>query len=133
MSSPTALLQQDWTGEVLFAVQGHAQAGAEESPAALSLQFGQRWLTLTAEPEGPSLRLLPGPWAPPAGVDLPVHDFAKRDPFARFLHCPLYGWWLLQGELGEWDGLLLTFDRREGLLVLAQPAGLEVLVVSAPR
>jgi hypothetical protein len=62
-----------------------------------------------------------------------LHDLSKRDPFARFLHCPLYSWWLMQGEMGDWDGLLLAFDRQQGLIVLAQPAGLEVLAVSPPQ
>jgi len=134
MSAATALLQQDWTGELLFAVQGHASASDPAALAALSLQLGQRWLTLLPDTEGePKLRLVPGCWTPPAGLELSCQDLSKRDPFARFLNCPLYSWWLMQGELGESDGLLLAFARQHGLIVLAQPAALEVLAVSPPQ
>ena len=39
--------------------------------------------------------------------------------FRRFLHCPLYSWWLLENEYGGHDGVLLAFDRLHGLILLA--------------
>lgn len=132
MSAATALLQQDWTGELLFAVQGHHPAGDPARLAALSLQLGQRWLTLHLDPESePQLRLAHGRWTPPEELEMVCQDLSKQDPFVRFLHCPLYSWWLMQGELGDWDGLMLAFARDQGLIVLNQPGGLEVLAVSA--
>jgi hypothetical protein len=128
MTSLRAILQQDWTGELLFAVQGYCSP--EGLPRAVSMQLGQRWLTLLGDLEEPLLRILPGVFSPSADSPLAAVDWASRDPFARFLHCPLYSWWLLENEMGGEDGLFLAFDSQNGFLVLAQPAGLEVLAVS---
>jgi hypothetical protein len=129
MTSPRTILQQDWSGELLFAVQGYCPPAGR--PQAVSLQLGGRWLTLLCDPEEAILHVLPGVFSPAEQV-LAAEDFAKRDPFARFLHCPLYSWWLLESEMGGADGLFLAFDSQNGVLVLAQPGGLEILAVSRP-
>ncbi len=133
MTSSRAILRQDWTGEILFAVQAHCvPSEAMSPPRALALQLGQRWLTLLSDPNEPLLHILPGPLPLAGERALVAVDWSARDPFARFLHCPLYSWWLLENELGGEDGLFLAFDAENGVLVLAQRAGIEVLVVSHP-
>jgi len=136
MTSARAILQQDWTGELLFAVKAYCAPAvpgvALAPPQAISLQLGRRWLILLADPDESLLHILPGPFALPTEPPLTVVDFATRDPFRRFLHCPLYSWWLLENEMGGEDGLFLAFDAQNGLLVLAQSGGLEVLAVSRP-
>jgi hypothetical protein len=125
---PANLLRQDWGGELLLAA--HAFGSPGQRPSVLTLQFGTRWLTLSASSDEPFLGVALGPSGLPeesAAVDLFLSD-----PFSRFRHCPLYSWWLLENEHGSQDGLLMLFDRTEGMIVLAQPGWLEFLAVSTP-
>ena len=132
MTSSRAILRQDWTGEILFAVQGHCvPSEAMSPPRALALQLGQRRLTLLSDPNEPLLHILPGP-LPFAGERAGHGRLVGSRSFRAVSALSLYSWWLLENELGGEDGLFLAFDAENGLLVLAQPAGLEVLVVSHP-
>lgn len=131
MASLGAVLQQDWTGELLFAVRGWFlpphPGTAEPRLVALSLQLGERWLTVQVDPEQAILHAQPGVIT--ASESMRECDLAGHDPFPRFLHCPLYSWWVLQNEFGDQDGLQLAFERNVGLQCLATGGELVVLAV----
>ena len=129
-----AVMQQDWTGELLFAVRGwflppHPGA-ATPRLTALSLQLGERWLTLQGDPDQAILQAQPSPFA--GSEEMREIDLAVSDPYARFLHCPLYSWWILENEFGEPDGVQLAFDRHNGVQLLAAAGELAVLTVGQP-
>lgn len=129
MTPPAFLLRQDWVGELLFAAQ--SSAAGDNGMDQISLQLGQRWMTLKADSEEAQLHLSPGPVETEDSRS--TTDLLRSDPFARFVHSPLYSWWLMENENGIQDGLLLLFDRTEGVLIVAQPGWLEILAVSRPN
>src|SRR5262249_40055969 len=89
MNAPATVLSQDWTGELLFAVEGSflpPHPGVDHPLlAAVLLRLGERSLVIEREAEGPVIRVARGPL--PEGDQRT--DLSRREPFRRFLNCPL--------------------------------------------
>jgi len=128
MKTPASILGQDWVGESLISAQSWSPFG--DHPSFLLLQFGSRRFCLASHPEEPQILVLEFP--PEQLTHHPATDILNQAPFAGFSNCPLYSWWLMENEHGVQDGLVLLFERTEGLIILAQPGRLEFLTVTMP-
>jgi hypothetical protein len=133
MNPLAAVLSQDWTGELLFAARGlflpPHPGSSRPRLTAVALQLGERSLVIGCDAEELTIRISTGPLPAEAG---PQADLSPREPFRRFLHCPLYSWWLLENEFGSHDGVVLAFDRLDGLLLLAGPEELDAVTFTRP-